>query len=278
MRIIDAHLHLWDIKRLRYPWLETVPALQRDFLPADYQAAAAGTPVEALVVVQGECLPERYREEVLFIQEQVHTDTRIQALVAYAPVEDERLLEEALQFFSTIPLVKGVRRMYDEAPSLCIQPSFIKGLHRLAACGYSFDISVKPHALPDTISMIVQCPQTPFVLDHLGKPDIRNRAFDTYRKHIDALSALENVTAKISGLVTEAHWQNWTAETLRPYIDYAIDKFGFQRLMFGSDYPVVLLAATYDKWLTTVHDAVRGCTPEEEAALFYGTAKRVYRL
>lgn len=278
MRIIDSHLHLWGLDKLHYPWLDTVPAIRRNFMPEDYADAAAGLNVEAMVVVEAACLPGEYQQEVNFIMQQAAIDKRIQAIVAYAPVEDEAALETALQFFSTVPMVKGVRRMYDDDPSLCVQPAFIKNVQRLAAYEYSFDISAKPHALQHTIELIAHCPETQFVLDHLGKPGIKHNAFDEYRKHIDLLSGLKNVKAKLSGLVTESAWDAWSPKDLQPYIDYAIEKFGFDRLMFGSDYPVVLLAAGYRQWITTVQNAISGCSAAEANALFYENAKATYRL
>lgn len=276
--IIDTHVHLWDIKRMDYPWLEEAPAINRSYLIAGYQQATQGLPVEKMVVVQGECLPGQYLEEVTFIREQAVIDDRIRGIVAYAPVEDPHQMEEALQALTKIPLVKGVRRMYDHDPSLCCTPSFIAGLQRLPAFDLSFDISIMPHAMKETIRMIEKCPETRFVLDHLGKPGIAGGKLNDFRRDIDLLAAFPNTTAKISGLVTEADREKWTAGDLAPYIEYALHRFGFDRLAFGSDWPVVLQAASYDTWTRTLMHILEGCREEEITKLFYTNAEKIYHL
>jgi L-fuconolactonase len=278
MPLIDAHLHLWDLSRLEYPWLDSVPAIRRTFLAEDYGRATAGCGVEKMVFVQCECLPNQYLEEVIFVHEQARQDPRIAGMVAYAPLEKGKGAGEEMAKLSAFPLVKGVRRMYDDAPELCTSPGFLEGLRLLPAFGFSFDISVKPHALPQTIRMIEQCPSTQFILDHLGKPSIRSGALSVYRQHMDVLTSFPNVVAKISGLLTEADPQHWTPAQLEPYVEYALDKFGFDRLLFGGDWPVVELSGTYPQWLSVLNGLLIGCSPEERTKLFYTNAKRVYRL
>jgi L-fuconolactonase len=276
--IVDTHVHLWDIARLKYPWLQTVPTINRNFLIEDYAEASSHFEVQSMVVVQGECLPEQYREEIQFLSEQAALDPRIQGIVAYAPVENEREFDDALEFFSATDLVKGVRRMYDEDPALCCSRTFIRNLRWLPAFGLTFDVSVKPHALNHTIKMIEQCPETSFVLDHLGKPDIKGGDIATFRKHIDALAVLPNVKAKLSGLVTEADHNAWKKEDLIPYVTYAFEKFGAGRLMFGSDYPVVAQAASYKTWLTILLEILEGISAEDRRTVFYDNAISCYRL
>jgi L-fuconolactonase len=215
---------------------------------------------------------------VAFIRKQALQDNRIQGIVAHAPLEDPRLIDEALETLRAIPLVKGIRRMYDDEPLLCCSASFIAGLRKLAAYNFSFDISIVPASMKETIRMIEKCPETRFILDHLGKPAIANGQLDAFKQNMAILSSFPNVTAKISGLVTEANLEKWTYDDIAPYVEYALGRFGFERLMFGSDWPVVLLACSYEKWVSTVMRIVEGCTKAEKKRLFYTNAEETYRL
>jgi len=275
---IDSHVHLWDLNRLKYPWLEAEPVIERTFLIEDYQHASVQRPPDKIIVVQGECEPASYLEEVQFICEQAAQEPRIQGIVAYAPVEDPCTIDGALQQLAKFPLVKGIRRMYDDDPPLCHSKAFIEGLNRLAPYGYSFDISVKPHAIPATIRMIEKCPNIQFVLDHLGKPAIAAGGWAAYEKYMAILSSFPNVAAKISGLVTEARRGAWTRDDLAPYVYHAIENWGFDRLLFGSDWPVLLLASSYTEWMDTVMDVLRRYPAEQTAKIFYTNAARIYRL
>lgn len=276
--IIDSHVHLWDLEKLNYPWLKAEPGIMRTFLARDYNEAMAGWPVDKMVVVQGECEPGSYLDEVRFINGQAAEEPRIQGIVAYAPVEDPRLIPGALEELAKVPLVKGIRRMYDDHPPLCYSKTFIEGVKRLAPYRFTFDISVKPHAIPATIRMIEKCPDTQFVLDHLGKPDIAGGGWAAYREHMAVLSSFPHVAAKISGLATEARRNAWTVDDLAPYVHHAVEKWGFDRLLFGSDWPVVLLASSYTKWIDALMHILQDTTPEEKVKIFCSNAAGIYRL
>lgn len=276
MPVIDAHLHLWDTVRMNYPWLETAPAIRRPFFIEDYQEAVKGLPVEKMVFVQAECLPEQFLEEVGFVEEQAQKDSRIKGIVAYAPLELGKGVKPVLEILQQHALVKGVRRMYDEKPELCYSSSFIVALQLLPAYGFSFDISIQPHAMAATIRMIGECPDTQFILDHLGKPDIKNGGMDNFKRNIDQLAGFPNIVAKLSGLITAADWKNWTQDDVFPYVAYAISSFGSNRLMFGSDWPVVLLAGTYKTWFDALCRMLQGYKKEDNYNFFYGNAAKIY--
>lgn len=278
MEFIDSHVHLWDLNRLKYPWLQAEPLIERSFLAVDYCTASVQRPPGKIVVVQGECEQASYVEEVKFLCEQALKEPRIQAIVAYAPVEDPRGIDAALDGLAKFPLVKGIRRMYDDHPRLCYSKAFIEGLKKITSYRFSFDISVKPYAIPATIKMIEKCPDVQFVLDHLGKPAIATGGWASYAKHMEILSSFPNVSAKISGLVTEARRNAWTGDELAPYIHHAVEKWGFDRLLFGSDWPVLLLASSYTQWMDTVLHILRDCPVEGITKIFYSNAARIYRL
>lgn len=276
--IVDAHLHLWDLQRMQYPWLDEVPAIRKSFLSADYREATKGMSIEKMVFVQAECLPGQFLEEVRFVTEQAQQDNRIQGIVAYAPVEEGKQVCAALDALKQFTLVKGVRRMYDETPALCCSPGFLEGVRLLPQYGFSFDLSVQPHAIPHTIEMIAACPETQFILDHLGKPRIAAGALDEYKRNIAKLAAFPNVAAKLSGLVTAADHQHWQPKDLAPYIRYAVDCFGEDRLLFGSDWPVVLLAGTCRQWLDALQDGLKYYSTAALEKIFHVNAMKIYRL
>jgi L-fuconolactonase len=255
-----------------------VPAINQTFLVADYQAATRNFSIEKMVFVQCECLPEQCMEEVQFVMEQALIDKRIQGIVAYAPLEQGKEVAKVLDVYKNNALIKGVRRMYDDSPGLCHSPAFLDGLNMLPSYNLSFDISVKPHALTASIQMIKQCPGTSFILDHLGKPDILNKSFKEFQDNIEELASLPNVVAKLCGLITEADWAHWSVKELKPYIDHAVKLFGFDRLLFGGDWPVLLLAGSFEQWLNVLCEVLQFSSREEALRLFHDNAERIYKL
>lgn len=276
--IIDAHLHLWDTTRIEYPWLDEVPEIKKDYRIQDYQQTSSKFRIEKMVFVQCDCRTDQYMDELEFVIGQAAMDNRLQAVVAYAPLEQGENIKNVLEIYQRKPLVKGVRKMYDDSPEICVEKDFLNAVRLLPSYNLSLDISIKPASVKDTVRMVSLCPDTQIVLDHLGKPDIKSGALAEYKKGIDLFSSFPNVAAKISGLLTEANLNDWKQEDIKPYIDYAIERFGFDRLMYGGDWPVVLLAGTYNEWLETLYSCVEACSEEELQKLFYLTADRIYRL
>lgn len=276
--LIDAHMHLWDTKKLDYPWLKQVPAIEKPFLMPDFQRHSAGFNLQKLVFVQADCRPEQFLEELEFVAGQALLDSRLKGIVAYAPMEMGKEIVPVLEILQSMDLVKGVRKIYDEAPDACLEPAFLDALRLLPTYNLSFDVCIKPGSVRQTLQMIRACPDTRFVLDHLGKPDIKNQQYRAFQQNLSDFAALPNVTAKLSGLITEADPKTWKQQDIRPYIEHAISAFGFDRLMFGGDWPVVLLAGSYRQWVHTFFDCVGTCSAGELNKLFYATANTVYRL
>jgi L-fuconolactonase len=278
--LVDGHLHLWDPVRLRYRWLDDAPLLNRAYLPADVAAASAGLALEQLVFVQCDCDPGQALEEAHWVTELARATPRIAAIVAHAPVERGEAVRPFLEALASLPLVRGVRRLIQgEADvAFCARPEFIAGVAELARYGMSFDLCIRKEQLPAVRELVARCPQVTFVLDHCAKPGIRARELEPWKGDLRALSRLPNVSCKISGLVTEAAPESWQADDLKPYIDHAIACFGPERCMFGGDWPVVLLAATYQRWTETFLAAIANLGPEQRRQLCSATARRVYRL
>jgi L-fuconolactonase len=279
LKIIDSHVHFWEPRSLRYAWLDDLPLLNRAYLPEHVPAGGADWQVEALVFVQADCAAEQGLREVDWVTSLAAGDARIQGIVAFAPLEQGEAVRNMLAQLRQRPLVKGVRRLIQSEPmGFSVQPNFVAGVQLLAGHDLRCDLCIRHFQLPDVIQLVQQCPQVSFVLDHVGKPDIKNGLRDPWRKDMAALAALPNVMCKLSGLVTEADWQAWKAADLRPYIDHVLHVFGPERVMFGSDFPVVTLAASYSQWMETLREASRSLSKNEQEKVFYHSAAKFYRL
>ena len=278
--IVDTHLHVWDPGRLRYPWLADIPPLNRPFQPADYGRACGPVRVEKMVFVQAECEFAQYKEECDWVTSLAAAEPRIEGIVPWAPLEKGDAARAELRELAANRLVKGIRRMIqlEPDPGFCIRPDFIRGVRMLPDFNMHFEICIAHHQMENTIELVRQCPGVRFILDHIGKPDIRNGLLDPWRTHLRALAAMPNVCCKMSGLVTEADFESWTAEDLKPYVDHVLDCFGFNRTMYGSDWPVATLATDYPRWVETLEWAVGGCSPVELKKLFRDNAIGFYRL
>jgi L-fuconolactonase len=279
--IVDAHVHLWNPQQFHMAWLDHAPTLNKPFGLADYPHQSAGRSIAALVYVEVDVAPHYALLEAQWAADQAAHDSRLQGIVAAAPVEygeRTRAYLDALQ--ATGPLIKGVRRnLQDEAdPAFCLQPDFVRGVQLLAEYGFSFDLCIRHWQLPQVIELVSRCPDTRFILDHLGKPAIKEHALDPWRDDLAQLAALPNVWCKISGLVTEADLEHWTPEDLAPYLAHALAVFGEDRVAFGGDWPVLLLAASHERWGETLAALTQRLSPEAKRKLWADNARQFYRL
>ncbi|MER3405309.1 MAG: amidohydrolase [Chloroflexota bacterium] len=278
--IIDAHVHLWDPTRFRMAWLDSNAQLNRPFGLADFREHTAGLEIAAMVYVQVDVADAYGLLEAQWAAARAQEDSRLRGIVAWAPIEfgdHARAYLDALTAVS--PRIKGVRRLIQsESLDFCIQPRFIEGLKLLPAYGFSFDICIYHPQLPSVIEMVRRCPEVSFMLDHIGKPNIKERLLDPWRAQLRELASFPNVMCKISGIVTEADHQRWTAEDLRPYIEHVLDCFGEDRVAFGGDWPVVLLASSYRRWVETLDFLTAHLTAQARRKLWADNARRFYRL
>jgi len=274
--IIDAHVHLWDPARLRYPWLAAVPDLAHRHTLDGFAAATGGLPITRRVFVQCECDPAQAREEVTWVAAMAGID----AIVAYAPLERGEPSASELQWLAGQPKVRGVRRVLqgERAADFCLQPGFVAGVRALARHGFTFDLCIRHDQLGAAAELVRRCPEVTFVLDHLGKPAIKDRIFDPWRAQLAQLAEHPNVVAKLSGLTTEADAVAWTPADLRPYVEHALACFGWERLLFGGDWPVVELAGGYPRWAAALATLIEPATQTQHRALLHDNAARVYRL
>jgi L-fuconolactonase len=277
--ITDAHVHFWDPSRLDYPWLRGSP-IGGPKQPADYSRETLPFKIEKLVFVQAECRPAQALPEAAWVEKLASADPRIAGIVAFAPVEDEKKLQLALEDFSRRPLVKGVRRLIqsEREPEYCLRPVFIAGVRRVAKAKLVFEVGARDDQLPAVARLVEQCPEVSFVLDHLGNPRIKDGAFKPWDENIRRLAALPNIGCKISGAATRADWKSWKPDQLKPYLDHVLSSFGFDRVMFGSDWPVCTLACDFGRWIEVVVTVTKGCRQDQLARLFGKNARQAFHL
>jgi len=278
--LVDTHVHLWDPERLRYPWLAGVPALNRSHRVEDYRRACGQVAVAKFVFVQCECDAAQSQAEADWVTELAATEPRLGGIVAQAALESGLAVEPALARLAANPLVKGIRRLIQEEKddAFCVRPEFIRGVQLLPRHGLSFDLCVYHRQLANVIKLVRQCPEVRFVLDHIGKPAIKAGQLDPWRADLRELSRMDNVWCKLSGLVTEADWAGWIPADLRPYLDHAVDCFGADRVMFGSDWPVSAQATDYGRWVAVLDDALGGGSADELHRIYVRNAETFYRI
>lgn len=277
--LIDTHVHLWDPDRLPYAWLEAFPVLNQARGVSEYREATAEADVGGMVFVEcTESFDDTVsKKEVNWVQSLAKDEKRLQAVVAHASLEKGREARSHLDWLSDQPLVTGVRRIVqDEAPEFLTHSDFVEGVRLLSDYDFSFDLTVQSHQLDAAMELVDECPNVQFVLDHLGKPQIRDGEWTSWADAIVALAERENVVCKLSGVLTEADLGAWTYEDVAPYLRHAVACFGREHVLFGGDWPVVRLAAAYSTWLDVVHWFVENSSIAERTDLFRKNAERIY--
>ncbi|MQT11780.1 amidohydrolase family protein [Segnochrobactrum spirostomi] len=274
MRIVDTHLHLVYPDRFSYPWLADVPALAHPFPAEPYFAEAAALGIEAALHMEVDVAEADQEGETRFV---TTLDPRIVGAIASGRPERADFPAQ-LERLAAIPGVKGLRRILHTSPDDLSEPAlFAENIRRIAPLGWTFDLCVLARQLPVGRRLAERCPDVQFVLDHCGVPDIAAKAIDPWRAEIAAIAALPNVAAKISGIVAYAG-ADWTVDDLRPYVEHVIACFGWDRVVWGSDFPVCTLTADLSRWVAATHDLISGTSADEQAKLLHRNAERIYHL
>jgi len=273
---IDAHQHFWLYSPVRDQWINNDMAiLQGDFMPEHLQPILEHYDFQGTVVVQSDQSPA----ENLFQLENAEKHHFIKAVVGWVDMQAPDL-EAQLQAYQQYPKLKGFRSMLQSDPnrSLMLRPDFQAGIAKLQTYGYTFDVLVLPDQLKYAEALVAAFPEQRFVLNHLGKPNIKLRQFEDWVADIKALAAHENVYCKVSGMVTEADLTRWKFEDFKPYIDTIFECFGMERVMYGSDWPVCRLAATFGEVMEILENYTANFTNAERALFWAKNAIRFYNI
>jgi L-fuconolactonase len=272
---IDAHQHFWHYDPVRNAWItNAMRAIRRDFLPADLEPTLAANGVDGCIAVQA----DQSEAETRFLLDCARQHPFIKGVVGWVDLRSSRL-EAALDELADEPRLRGVRHVAQAEPEdFLTRAEVIRGIRAVGRAGLTYDILIYERHLPAAMALTAQLPDQPFVLDHLGKPSVRTGALEPWATGLRELARRPNVCCKISGLVTEADWVNWRPEHLRPYLDVAFEAFGPHRVMFGSDWPVCLVAAPYARVLEVVGNWADALSADEREALLGGSATRFYGL
>jgi L-fuconolactonase len=273
---IDSHQHFWRYDAARDTWItDAMQAMQRDFLPADLAAEMKASGMDSSVAVQ----TVQSEDDTRFLLDLAEKDQRIAGVVGWVDLRSPKL-EQRLRYFSKFPKLLGFRHVAQAEPDnqFLVRPEFTAGIAQLKKFGYTYDILIFPRQLPAAIELVSMFPEQRFVLDHMAKPDVRTRTSKRWSMMICKLASKPNVFCKLSGLVTEADWYRWSASDFTPFLDIVFAAFGPDRLMFGSDWPVCLLASPYAKVKQVMEQYVDGHAAEHKDKIFGGNAMRFYGL
>lgn len=271
---IDSHQHFWRYNPARDTWItDAMAVLRRDFLPEHLEPELAASQIDASIAVQA----DPSEEETLFLLELATRHEFIHGVVGWLDLSSATV-EQRLESFARHRKLCGFRHIVQAEPDdrFMLRPAFLHGISRLKEFGFTYDILIYPRQLPAAVELVSKFPDQLFVIDHLAKPHIRENRTTGWDREMRGLAAHSNVYCKVSGLVTEADWNGWAADDFRPYLDLVFEAFGVDRLMFGSDWPVCLLAAEYGE----VADVITGYTqqlPQSDRQKIFGlNAARFY--
>ena len=274
--IIDSHQHFWHYDRQRYDWLtDDMARLRRDFLPADLHREYSANGVQAGVAVQA----EQSENETRFLLELAKENAFIKGVVGWVDLRDTNL-HSRLAHFSQFEKLCGFRHIVqaEAEDNFLIGADFLRGARLLKDFNLTYDILIYPKQLSAAIKFVASNPDQAFVIDHLAKPLIKDRIMSPWREQMREIAGHENVCCKVSGLVTEADWQGWGVADFTPYLDVVFEAFGTDRIMFGSDWPVCLVAASYHQVKQLIEDYVQDLSPAEKDKIFGLNAIRFYGL
>lgn len=276
MKKIDAHQHFWNYDAEVHGWINgEMKKLRRDFMPPDLKKILDEEEISGCVAVQA----DQSEEETQFLLNLESKYSFIKGVVGWLDITAENF-SQRLEHYSLNPALKGIRHIVqDESDDrFLLRPDFLKGIQMLNDYGLTYDILIYERQLPAVIEFVNHFPAQPFVLDHIGKPRIKTGAMDAWEEGIRELARHGNIYCKVSGLVTEADWQHWTMEDLKPYLDIVFDAFGTKRIMFGSDWPVCTVAAEYDEVATIIEEYIGSLSNDEQALIMGGNARKFYDL
>ena len=271
---IDSHQHFWRYDAARDAWItDSMAALRRDFLPGHLAAELMANGIDASIAVQA----DPSEDETTFLLELAKGNERIAGVVGWVDLLSSRV-SERLEYFSHFSKLRGFRHIAQAEPDdrFLAREQFVKGVAQLHAFGFTYDILIYPRQLPAAIDLVKRLPEQRFVIDHMAKPEVKSAKMSAWAAQMREIAQNKNVFCKISGLVTEADWKHWKSDDFKPYLDVVFGAFGAHRLMFGSDWPVCLLAATYGQVKQLIDNYVKGFPQSDREKILGGNAARFY--
>jgi L-fuconolactonase len=273
---IDSHQHFWRYDPARDTWItDAMAVLKRDFLPDQLAPELDANGIDASIAVQA----DQSEEETLFLLDLAQRNGRVAGVVGWVDLASTEI-DQRLRFFSQFEKLRGFRHIAQAEPDdrFLARRDFVRGVSRLQEFGFTYDVLIYPKQLPAAIELVACLPEQRFVIDHLAKPEIRTSNSASWSAHIKAIAGNPNVYCKLSGLVTEADWHCWKPEDFKFYLEIVFEAFGPERLMFGSDWPVCLVAASYPQVKHLIEDYVDRYSSKEKEKIFGSNAIRFYGL
>jgi len=274
--VVDSHQHFWNYDPVKHEWIDdNMAVIRRDFTPEDLKEVYAENNVDGCVAVQA----DQTLEETDFLIGLSQANDFIKGVVGWVDLRDSQV-ESELEKYSEVDRVKGFRHVVqgEPDPNFLLRPNFLNGISKLEKYGYTYDILIFPHQLGATLEFVKKFPNQKFVIDHIAKPYIKDGFYDGWAVLMTEVAKYENVYCKLSGMATEADYSNWTTKDVEPYMDLVLHVFGPQRTMFGSDWPVCLVASHYKRAKNLVTDFIADLNQGEQNAIMGANASMFYKL
>lgn len=272
---IDAHQHFWQYNPIQHEWIDDgMAVIRKDFLPTDLRPLLLENNIDGCIAVQA----DQTEVETKFLIDLANENNFIKGVVGWVDLQSENIVEQ-LAYYKQFNIVKGFRHVLQgEEPSFMLQPNFLRGIAALKEFNFTYDILIFPKHLSAAIELVQQNPNQQFVIDHIAKPYIKAGLIDEWEKDIQTIAQFENVHCKISGMVTEADYHGWKSSDFTPYLDAVVTAFGTKRIMFGSDWPVCLVAASYQQMLQLVQQYFANFSLIEQQGFFGNNAASFYQV
>ncbi len=272
---IDTHVHFWMYDKIRDTWItDKMKTLQQNYLPQTIEGTLRRNGISGCIAVQA----DQSELETLFLIELAKTHNIIKGIVGWVDLQNENI-EERFHYFSQFNSIKGWRHIVQqETDDFLLRPDFQRGIRSLQTYNYTYDILIYPNQLKATLDFVSRFPEQKMVIDHCAKPDIANRKIDDWSGWIYEIAQSPHVYCKLSGLFTEAKWKSWSPADFYPYLDIVFKAFGTDRLMFGSDWPVILLSGMYVQWKSLLEKYMENFNREDKEKIFGKNAIQFYNL
>ncbi|WP_373517465.1 amidohydrolase [Pricia sp.] len=273
---IDSHQHFWKYNPESHAWIDdAMTTIRRDFLPSELKSVCIENGIDGCVAVQA----DQTLAETDFLLDLAQRHDFIKGVVGWADLRDKNV-DEILESYASHKKLKGWRHVVQEEPdtNFLLRPDFLRGISYLEKYGFTYDILVFPHQLGAVLEFVKRFPHQKFVIDHVAKPYIKDSFYEGWAVLMKAIAQHENVYCKVSGMITEADYNSWTPEQLHPYLHHILEIFGSERLMFGSDWPVCLVAGNYGQVKAVIMDFISGLGENDQNRIMGGNAVAFYRL